>query len=84
MILELIPHIDPISAGAGFIGGAFTPAIGRKIKAAFVAIGTKIKISVGNAVMAAEAKAKIEAGKAVVAIETDASKAVAVAQAQKL
>ena len=41
---------DPISIGAGFVIGAFTPSIGRRIKALFVKEG-----AVATAVVAKEA-----------------------------
>lgn len=39
----LIPSVhDLIWAGAGYVAGAFTPAVGRKIKAAFVKESTAV------------------------------------------
>ena len=32
----------PVWGGVGFVAGAFCPAIGRKIKAAFVALSKKV------------------------------------------
>lgn len=34
--------LAPLWGGAGFVAGAFTPAVGRKIKAAFVALSKKV------------------------------------------
>lgn len=39
---------DPINIGIGFVAGAFTPAIGRKIKSWFVKEGTVVKADVSN------------------------------------
>ncbi len=38
----MIPSI-PVVAGIAYVAGAFTPAIGRKIKAFFVKEGTALK-----------------------------------------
>ena len=46
---------DPISVGAGFVIGAFTPSIGRKIKAIFVKEGTVAKAVVAKEATAVEA-----------------------------
>jgi hypothetical protein len=37
-----------VGAGVGFVVGAFTPAVGRKIKAGFVALARKI-VAAGEA-----------------------------------
>ena len=34
--------LAPVWGGVGFVAGAFTPAIGRKIKAEFVSISKKV------------------------------------------
>lgn len=47
-----------IGAGVGFVVGAFTPAVGRAIKAAFVKFATKVV-----------ATAKTDAAAAVTAVE---------------
>lgn len=39
-----------IFAGIGFVVGAFTPAIGRKVKAFFVKESTAVEASAGAAV----------------------------------
>lgn len=60
-----------VGAGAGFVGGAFTPAIGRKIKALFVKDSNALKVEVAKlqgklevAVAKAAAKGAAEAAAA--------------------
>lgn len=53
----------PIAGAAGFVAGAFTPAIGRKIKALFVKLASKLV-----------ADAKAEEAKVATAITTEAKK----------
>ena len=44
-----------VGGGVGFVIGAFTPAVGRKIKALFVALAKKV-VSAGEAEIAKAAK----------------------------
>lgn len=51
-----------VGGGAGFVVGAFTPAIGRKIKALFVKDATSLKAEIASAqVKLAAVEAKDEA-----------------------
>jgi hypothetical protein len=54
VITKLIEQLP--GAGVGFVIGAFTPSIGRKIKALFVKETTKAKIAVETEVKAVEKK----------------------------
>lgn len=54
---------DLIFAGFGFAGGAFTPAIGRKIKSLFTSETKKLVLELKEKVDAIEANAKAEVKK---------------------
>ena len=62
-----------LGAGAGFVAGAFCPAIGRRIKALFVKDSYALKID------AAKVQAKLEViqAKVIAAAESEAKKALA-------
>ena len=65
-----------IFAGAGFVGGAFTPSIGRKIKAVAVKLFTKSESALEARVKALEAKIVKDGEAAVTAAESEVKKAV--------
>jgi hypothetical protein len=50
-----------VGGGVGFLVGAFTPAVGRKVKAAFVALAKKVvaKADAEAKVVEADVKAKV-------------------------
>ena len=48
----------PVAGGAGFIAGAFTPAIGRKIKAGFVSLAKSVVADAAKAESSATAEVK--------------------------
>lgn len=45
---------DAVLLGAGLVGGAFVPSVGRKIKSFFVKDTTKVKAAVTQAATTAE------------------------------
>jgi hypothetical protein len=53
---EFIMFHDAIFAGAGFLVGCFTPAIGRKVKAFFVKETSAVKADVAKDAQAAAKK----------------------------
>jgi hypothetical protein len=66
-----IPVISlPIGIGIGFVVGAFTPAIGRKIKALFVKDTATLKADA----IKAEATAKLAEAKVAASVASDAKK----------
>jgi hypothetical protein len=66
---------EVIYVGSGVLVGAFMPAVGRKIKSAFVKLTTKAKSDLEKRVEALEAKIVSEGSAALKAAEADAKKA---------
>jgi hypothetical protein len=62
-----------IGAGAGYVAGAFTPAIGRKIKALFVKDTATLKVDVAKA----QASLEVEQAKLAASVSADAAKVAA-------
>ena len=62
-----------LGAGAGFVAGAFCPAIGRKIKALFVKDSYALKVDVAKV----QAKLEVIQAKVVAATEAETKKALA-------
>jgi hypothetical protein len=67
-----------IIAAAGYVAGAFTPSIGRKIKALFVKEANAAKASAGTAVSTAASSALASV---VATAEADIAKAIAAIKA---
>ena len=65
-----------VFAGAGFVGGAFTPSIGRKIKTALTKLFTKAESDLESRVKALEAKIVTDGTAAIKAAEAEVKKAV--------
>lgn len=73
MILSLISFDSGLGLAVGYIAGAFTPSIGRRIKSLFVKSAADLKVDVAKL----EAKLQVAVAKAAAAGEAEAKKELA-------